>query len=143
MSFRMDRVHVWAGEVEDRPGGVSGKLAVLAEAGANLAYVYTRRSSEKPGVGILYVAPITGPEQLKAARSAGLHEVIDPVVLRVEGDNKAGLAFRLTQEWAKAKISFQSLTMSVLGDRFVGYATFDSVPDANQAATILADLGTA
>ncbi len=143
MSFRMDRVHIWAGEVEDRPGGVAGKLATLAEAGANLSYVNTRRLPEKPGHGILYVAPITGPDQLKAARAAGLHEVIDPVVLRVEGDNKAGLAFRLTQEWSKARISFQSLTMSVLGDRFVGYATFDSVSDANQAATILADLGTA
>jgi hypothetical protein len=35
----------------------------------------------------------------------------------------------------------QGLTMSVLGDKFVGYAAFDSVNDANRAAAILGDLG--
>jgi len=29
----------------------------------------------------------------------------------------------------------------VLGDKFVGYAAFDTVTDANRAAQILADLG--
>jgi hypothetical protein len=139
----MDRVHVWAGDVPDEPGGVANKLAALAQAGANLAYVNTRRQPDKPGKGILYVAPIVGPEQLKAAKAVGLHEVMDPVVLRVEGDNKAGLAFRLTQQWSIAGISFRSLTMAVLGEKFVGYAAFDTVSDANQAATILAELGTA
>jgi hypothetical protein len=33
--------------------------------------------------------------------------------------------------------------MSVVGGKFIGYATFDSVADANKAATILAELGTA
>ena len=33
--------------------------------------------------------------------------------------------------------------MAVLGGKFVGYAAFDSVQDANRAAQILADLGTA
>ena len=141
MSFRMDRVHIWAGEVEDRPGGVAGKLAPLAEAGANLSYVNTRRLPEKPGHGILYVAPITGPDQLKAARAAGLHEVIDPVVLRVEGDNAAGLGHRLTQRWALEGLTLQGLMMSVLGSKFVGYVSFDNVQDANRAAAILGDLG--
>jgi hypothetical protein len=31
--------------------------------------------------------------------------------------------------------------MVVIGNKFVGYAAFDSVPDANKAAQILADLG--
>ena len=31
--------------------------------------------------------------------------------------------------------------MSVLGDKFVGYASFDTVADANRAAAILGDLG--
>ena len=61
--------------------------------------------------------------------------------MRVEGDNEAGLAHRLTQQWALASISFQGLTMSVLGDKFVGYAAFDTTTDANRAAAILGDLG--
>ena len=31
--------------------------------------------------------------------------------------------------------------MAVLGGKFVGYAAFDTVDDANRAAQILADLG--
>ena len=140
MGFKLDRVHVWAGEVLDQAGGVAAKLALLAQAGSNLEYIYTRRNVEKPGTGILYVAPISGPLPQRAARSAGLHEVDNPVVLRVEGDNEAGLAHKVTQGWAMAGLSLQSLNMSVLGGMFVGYAAFDNVQDANRAAGILGDL---
>ena len=141
MSFKMDRVHVWAAEVADEPGGVATKLSLLSEAGANLGYVYTQRLVDKPGRGVLLVAPLTGPEQLRAAKAAGMHETFDPIVMRVEGDNTAGLAYRLTQEWAKAGLSLHGLMMAVLGNRFVGYITFDTVQDANRAAAILAELG--
>ena len=143
MGFKLDRAHVWSCEVMDQAGGVAGKLALLAQAGSNLEFIYTRRQPDKPGTGILYVAPVTGPSQVRAARAAGLAETHDPVVLRIEGDNEAGLAHRVTQEWAKAGISFQGLTMAVLGNHFVGYATFDTTGDANKAAAILGDLGSA
>jgi hypothetical protein len=74
MGFKLDRVHVWAGEVADQAGGVAAKLQLLAQAGANLEYIYTRRQPDKPGSGVLLVAPITGPMQVRAAKSAGLHE---------------------------------------------------------------------
>src|SRR5262245_29718558 len=141
MGFKLDRVHVWSGEVTDRAGGVAAKLSALAQAGANLEFVLTRRSPDKPGFGLLYVAQVTGPSQVRAARAAGLKETHDPVVLRVEGDNQAGLAHRLTQQWALAGISLQELTMAVVGGKFVGYAAFDTVADANRAAAILGDLG--
>jgi hypothetical protein len=143
MSFKWDRVHVWSGDVKDQAGGVAEKLAHLAQAGANLEYVFTKRLPNKPGEGVLYVAPVTGPAQVRAAKAAGLHEVDNPVVRRIEGDNEAGLAHHLTQQWAMAGISLQGLSMAVLGTKFVGYAAFDNVPDANRAAQILADLGTA
>src|SRR6516164_6683449 len=140
MGFKLDRVHVWSGEISDEPGAMSSKLAPLAQAGANLEYILTRRLLSKPGYGVLYIAPITGPLQVRAARSAGLSESHDTVVLRVEGDNMAGLGHRLTQQWALAGINLQGLTMSVLGNKFIGYAAFDTIEDANRAAQILADL---
>jgi len=141
MGFKLDRVHVWAGEVVDQAGGVASKLSNLAQAGSNLEYIYTRRLHDRPGMGILYVAPVTGPLAVRAARVAGLHETDTPVVLRVEGDNSLGLAHRLTQKWATEGLSLHGLMMSVLGDRFVGYVSFDNVADANRAAAILGDLG--
>ncbi len=142
MGFKLDRVHVWSGEIADQAGGMSSKLSPLAQAGANLQYISTRRLPQRPGAGVLYVAPVSGPLQVRAARSIGMVENHDTVVLRVEGDNEAGLGFSLTQQWALAGISLQALTMSVLGNKFVGYAAFDTVDDANRAAQILADLGT-
>ena len=141
MGFKLDRVHVWSGDVADQAGGVAAKLSLLAQAGANLEYVYTRRTPERPGAGVLYVAPVTGPMQVRAARAAGLAETNDPVVLRVEGDNSAGLAHRVTQQWALAGLTMQGLMMSTFGGRFVGYAAFDTVADANRAAAILGEQG--
>ena len=143
MSFKMQRVHVYHAEVDDKPGGIAGKLKALAESGAHLEYVYSQRSITKPGMGDLYVAPLKTNGEIVAAKNAGLHEVGDPIVMRVEGDDKTGLGGRLTQAWEMAGINLHGLVMSVIGGRFVGYATFDSVADANRAATILAELGTA
>jgi hypothetical protein len=143
MSFKWDRVHVWSCELPDKPGSAAAKLSYLAQAGANLEYIYSQRLPQKPGMGVLYVAPVTGPTQVRAARAAGLSETDLPIVRRIEGDNEAGLAHRLTQQWALAGINLQGLTMAVLAGKFVGYAVFDTVTDANRAAQILADLGTA
>jgi hypothetical protein len=143
MSFKMQRVHVYHAEVEDKPGGISSRLKKLAEAGAHLEYVYSQRSDNKKGMGDLYVAPLHGTNELAAARDAGMHEVSEPIVMRVEGDDRAGLGGRLTQSWEMAGINLHGLVMSVVNGRFVGYATFDTVADANKAATILAELGTA
>jgi hypothetical protein len=141
MGFKLDRIHVWSGDIPDQPGSMASKLALLAQAGANLEFILTRRQPNNPGTGIIYVAPVSGPASVRAARASGLTEVHNPVVLRVEGDNQAGLAHRLTQQWALAGINLQGLTMSVFGGKFVGYAAFDTVEDANRAAQILADLG--
>src|SRR3954470_15069509 len=113
MSFKWDRVHVWSTEILDQPGAAAGKLAFLAQAGANLEYIYTQRLPNKPGHGYLYVAPISGPVQQRAAKTAGLREFDHPVVHRIEGDNEAGLAHRLTQAWELANISLQGMTLAV------------------------------
>jgi hypothetical protein len=141
MSFKMDRVHVWATEVKDEPGGVAAKLTRLDEAGADLEYVYTQRLADKPGYGVLCVAPISGADQMKAAKASGMHEVSDPIVMRLEGDNTAGLAHRLKHAWAMAGINLHGAILTVIGTKFVGFVTFDSVADANKAARILAEVG--
>lgn len=142
MGFRLERVHVWTGEIRDQAGGAASKLAMLSEAGANFEFVFTRRQADKPGTGVMFVAPITGPSQVRAAKAAGLSETHEPIVMRVTGDNEAGLAHRLTHDWAAASISLQGLSMAVLGGKFVGYIAFDTVADANRAAQVLADIST-
>ena len=141
MSFKMDRIHVWAVEVKDTVGGVASKLSALAESGANLEYVYTQRLTDKPGCGILYVGPIVGIDQMKAAKAVGMTEVFNPIVMHIQGDNTAGLAFRLKMEWAKSGLNLHGSILCAIGGKFVGFVTFDNVEDANKAAGILAEQG--
>jgi predicted amino acid-binding ACT domain protein len=143
MSFKMQRVHVYHTEVKDEPGGISAKLKPLAEAGAPLEYVYSQRSATKAGYGDLYVAPLTTQSQVTAAKAAGLHEVQEPIVMRVEGDDRTGLARKLTNAWELAGLNLHGMVLSSFHGKFVGYVTFDTPQDANRAATILAELGTA
>src|SRR5438874_13718980 len=118
MSFKMQRVHDFHAEVEDKPGGISARLKKLAEAGAHLEYVYSQRSADKSGMGDLYVAPLHGSNELAAAREAGMHEVYEPTLMRVEVDDKAGLGGRLAQAWGVAGIHLPGLVMPVIRDRF-------------------------
>ena len=142
MGFKMSRVDVYHTEVADEPGGIAARLKPLAEAGAHLEYVYSQRSATKQGYGDLYIAPVTGSTLKDVAGAAGLKRVPEPIVMRVEGDDKSGLGGRLTVEWEKAGLNLHGMMMAVVAGRFVGYVTFDTADDANRAATILAELGT-
>jgi hypothetical protein len=144
MSFKMTRVNVFHAEVPDRPGGIALKLKACAEAGAHLEYVYSQRSAGKQGVGDLFVAPHhSTPAEASALKKAGMHEVNDPVVFRVEGDDKAGLSSRLAAAWEMAGINLHGMTLAALSGKFVGYVTFDTPADGNKAAQILAEIGSA
>src|SRR5689334_4713949 len=92
MAFRMHKVQVWSGPVPDRPGAAAGLLAELARAGADLEFIFTRPQPNDPGASILFLAPITGPDQAQAARAAGLAPATDSAMLCVEGENRAGMA---------------------------------------------------
>lgn len=143
MSFKMQRVQVYHTEVKDEPGGIAARLKPLAEAGANLEYVYSQRSATNPGHGDLFVAPLTNPSHVTAAKAAGLNAVGEPIVMRVEGDDKTGLARKLTNAWEMAGLNLHGMVMASFHGKFVGYVTFDTANDANKAATILAEIGTA
>ncbi|MGL6074928.1 MAG: amino acid-binding ACT [Fimbriiglobus sp.] len=141
MAFKMVRVDVYHTEVPDVVGGIASKLKPLAEAGTHLEYVYSQRSAAKTGVGDLYIAPVHGHNAQDAAKSAGMHRVQEPIVMRVEGDDKAGLSGRLTIAWEKAGLNLHSMMMTAIQGKFIGYVTFDTADDANKAAIILSELG--
>ena len=63
-----------------------------------------------------------------------MREVQEPIVMRVEGDDKAGLSGRLTIAWEKAGLNLHGMMLAAIGGKFIGYVTFDSADDANKAA---------
>jgi len=139
--FKMQRVHLFQADVDDKPGGTAAKLKALATAGAHLEYVTSERSAT-PGVGVLLVAPRQVKAEMELVKKAGFHEVQEPIVMRFEGDDTAGLGSRVTLAWEEAGINLHGLTMAVVSGKFVGYATFDHADDANKAAVLLSEMGT-
>ena len=140
MGFRVHKVQVWSGEISDRPGAAAAKLEVLAQAGTNLEYIFTRPNPREPDGGVLYIAPIHGPEQTQAARVAGLNPASEVAMLCVEGQDRAGLGFEIMRHLAVAGINLRGLSFSSVGDRFAAYLAFDNHDAATQAVRVLAEL---
>jgi hypothetical protein len=137
---RVTRVDVWAATIKDRPGGLAGKLAALADAGANLEFVIARRAPEKPGTGVVFVTPITGAAQLRAAKLAGFVKSRSLHSVRVEGPDKPGLGAKLTKALAKAGINLRGLSAAALGKRFICHLAFQTAGDAAKAMRVLKKL---
>ncbi|MGH7774989.1 MAG: amino acid-binding protein, partial [Candidatus Binatia bacterium] len=67
MPYAVRKVDVWVAEIDDRPGGLAEKLEALVKAGANFEFVISRRAPEKPGKGVVFLTPIRGTAQKRAA----------------------------------------------------------------------------
>ena len=138
MTLKVQRVDVWAASIEDQPGGLAGKLDVLAQAGADLEMIIARRTPEKPGTGVVFVTPLRGDEEIAAAvEVAGFASTSSLHSVRVEGDNRAGIAALLTQKIADAGINLHGLSAAVIDERFIVHLSFDSDDDAAKAVDIL------
>ena len=137
MALNIRRAQVWSGEIPDRPGAAAAKLEYLARAGADLEFVFTRPNPRKPDTSVIFLAPITGPEQMQAARSAGLGPALDVAMLVVEGDQRAGVSYDLMARLAIAGINLRGISISSIGRRFAAYLAFDNVDVATQALQIL------
>jgi hypothetical protein len=140
MALQIRKVQVWSGEIPDRPGAAAAALEMLAHAGANLEFVFSRPHPHKPDTGICFLAPISGSEQIAAARSAGLGPALDVAMLCVEGKNGPGVGFELMSRLAVGGINLAGLSISSLGERFAAYLAFNNADTANLALRLLASL---
>ena len=140
MALKVSRVQMWVGGMKDTPGSLAEKLCTLAGAGAQLAFVLARRAPEKPGTGVLFVAPIAGAKQLKAAKKAGLRKSKSVIAVRVEGADKPGLGSKITCALAEAGINLRGLSAAVIGKKFVLHVALDTAKDAAKAARVLKKL---
>lgn len=136
MAFEIVKVEAWEGEIEDRPGGLAEKLAEIMGAGANLDFIVAHPCSEKPDTSRLFLAPLYGEAQTKAALEAGLKCSTEQWV-RVHGPDRPWLAAGLAQTIADAGINMRSLSAATIGDRCVLYISFSSEADARRACQVL------
>jgi hypothetical protein len=140
MKIKVTEVEVWAANVEDRPGGLTEKLTPLAIAGARLEFIIARRAPEQPGKGVVFVTPLKGVKQVKAATRAGFVQTGSLHSVRIEGTDQPGLAATMAKALADAGINLRGLSATVIGKRFIVYLALDSVDDGEEALRVLKNL---
>ena len=133
----VEPVDVWAASIEDRPGGLALVLAALREAGADLQFIISRRAPEAPGKGVVFVTPLQGDREIRAAAEVGFNVTRKLHSVRVLGADRPGIAAELTQKLADRGINLRGFSASVIGAQFVAYVAVDSRDDANKAIAIL------
>ena len=137
MKVDVSRVDVWAASIEDRPGGMAEKLDVLAQADVDLEFIIARRSSSKPGTAVVFVTPIKGARQARAARKVGFEKTKSLHAIRVATGNKPGFAAELTTKLGGAGINLRGFSGASISNRAVFYVGFDSDEDAGKAIRLL------
>lgn len=140
MKLDVSRTDTWASTIDDRPGGLADKLAALAAAGANLEFIIARRAPEQRGSGVVFVTPLKGAKQIKAAEAAGFQKTASLHSLRVEGLDKPGMGAKLTKALAEAGINLRGLSAAAFGKRYVTHLALDTAQDAAKAAAVLKKL---
>jgi hypothetical protein len=140
MKLSVSRTDTWATVIDDRPGGMADKLAALTAAGANLEFIIARRAPEQRGSGVLFVTPLKGAKQIKAADAAGFQKTESLHSLRVEGADKPGMGAKLTQALAEAGINLRGLSAAAVGKRYVSHLALDTAADAAKTIAVLKKL---
>ena len=137
MELLVERVDVWAAPIQDRPGTVAALMKTLHKAGADLSFVIARRAPDKPGTGVVFVTPLRGEQEIRAASEAGFNVTNSLHSIRIMGQDKAGILAELAQALAEGGINLRGLTASVVGSQFVAYVGVDSLEEVNHAMHVL------
>ena len=137
MKLDITREDVWSASIEDQPGRLAQKLEALSEAGVDLEFVIARRAHDKPGTGVVFVTPIKGAKQVKAARASGFDKALSLYSLRIAVADKPGLGAQLTKQVADAGINLRGFSGAAIGGRAVFHLAFESQADATKAVRCL------
>ncbi len=140
MTLKVSKAQLWSATIDDRAGGAADKLGPLSKAGANFEFVFTRRTPEQPGTGVMFITPVKGAKVLQAAQAAGFGKSVTTHSVRIEGTDQPGVTAKVMRSLAEAGISFRALSAIAIGKRFVSFVALDSADDAVRAAGLFRKL---
>jgi hypothetical protein len=137
MELSVERVDVWAATIEDKPGGLAQVLSALRDAAVDLQFVVARRTPEAPDKGVVFVAPLQGEREIRAATQVGFSITTSLYSVRVMGLDQLGAIAQMSRMLADEGINLRGLSAAVLGTQFIAYLAIDSLDDAEKAVDIL------
>lgn len=137
MSYEINRVDVFVGDIKNQPGALAETLEGVLRSEANLDFAIVRQDAERPGHGVLFVAPLVGERQAKAAEEVGLRKANSMHALRLVGPDRPGLGAGIARTLADAGLNITGLSAAAIGDKSVFYVRFASSDDVVAAAQVL------
>ncbi|MBL8473989.1 MAG: ACT domain-containing protein [Rhodocyclaceae bacterium] len=137
MELLIERVDVWAAELPDQAGALANVLTALKDAGANLTSIIARRGSEGSGKGVVFVSPLAGDSEIRAAADVGFNVTRKLHSVRVQGRDRPGVAADVLQAIAAQGVNLRGFSASALGRDFIAYVAVDSFEDARTVMNAL------
>ncbi len=135
MPYTIKKVDVWAGDILNRAGMLARVLEALTNAGAQLEFMIARRLNER--TSRVFLAPIKGVKQHRAASEVGLVRASGMHSLRIGGPDRAGLGARITRAVAERGINLRGASAASIGRKAVFYLAVDSEPNLKEAMRVV------
>ncbi|MFT4438262.1 ACT domain-containing protein [Caballeronia sp. 15715] len=137
MELNVERIDVWAATIDDKAGGLAQVLSALRDAAVDVQFVVARRTPETPGKGVVFIAPLQGEREIRAATQAGFSITSSLHSVRVMGLDRLGIIAQLAQTLADEGINLRGVSAAVLGTQFIAYLAIDSLDDAEKTVDVL------
>ena len=138
MAYTINKVEVWAGDILNRPGTLARVLEVLTNAGAQLEFMIARRLNER--TSRVFLAPIKGTKQQRAASDVGVARAKGMYSLRIEGPNRAGLGAEITRAVAGKRINLRGASAAAIGRKAVFYLAVETEQARKDAMRVVRNL---
>lgn len=135
MAYTVKKVEVWAGDIMNRPGALARVLESMRNAGASLEFMVARRVSEE--TSRVFLSPIKGVRQKRAAGDVGLVPAAGMHSIRVEGPDRAGLGAAMTRALGDQSINIRGASAAAVGRRAVFYFGFADEAESKKAISAL------
>jgi hypothetical protein len=134
MSYEVKKVDVWAGDILNRPGTLARVLEALTSVGVQLEFMVARQVNER--TSRVFLAPIKGVKQKRAASDVGLVPAAGMHAVRIEGPDRAGLGANITRVVADQGVNLRGASAATIGNKAVFYLAVQSEQDQNETVRI-------
>ena len=136
MTVKVKRIKLWRTLVSRRPGALAEALEPLAQGKADLKVVRVRATPSRAGRPAIEVYAGEGKRTTMVARAAGF-SLVPSTTVRLEGDNRPGLAYAVANAVAWAGLEVRDVDAEVVGTRYSAILTFSSEEDAQKAVAVI------
>lgn len=135
MAYGFKAVDVWVADIVNAPGMLARVLEGLHNAGAQLEFMIARRVTERSSR--VFLAPLKGAKQLKAAADAGLVRAAGLHTLRIEGPDRPGLGAAITRAVAAKDLNLRGASAAAVGRNLVLHLAFVSGEELKEATKVV------